>query len=250
MNYIAEQFDTFKQRGNNHTFRAPIILELMKFIEYYDIVINKDIQKALWQFFPEISNECSFKDTIKPIQKQAWNALITAKIIRNDNARMKRLVLGFPFSNRKFQFFAPKDNIKSPPHKKPRVQLQTVPETNNTHNTLSPPFHSLSPNDENTNKQMLHHISQQLSCLSKKQQEIDCKLKKDVNLNISSLDDMLYSNKRGLNAFGVDKKGKEIMQIVSTAIDNDKIEYKYKLLTDILNSNSNKQIAQKLHSSE
>ncbi len=52
---------------------------------------------------------------------------------------------------------------------------------------------------------------------------------------------MFYSECRGLKAFGVYQYGKQIMQIISTAIDNDQNEYKYKYLYDVLNYNSNKQ---------
>eukprot|EP01084_Bolivina_argentea_P007027 13243_1 len=108
---------------------------------------------------------------------------------------------------------------------------------NNKHN-----MHQMTDDSNtSTDNNLLNKIHQKLNSLTQNQNQMKLKLNYFTKNNITSLDDMFYSDCRGLKAFGVDQYGKQIMQIISTAINNDKHEYKYKFLCDILNSNHNKQ---------
>eukprot|EP01084_Bolivina_argentea_P235622 396443_1 len=70
------------------------------------------------------------------------------------------------------------------------------------------------------------------------QKEMNTKLKNEYNKNICKLDDILYNNCRGPAAFGVDNEPKQIMQVVSTTINNDRMNYQLKILTDQIQKQS------------
>ncbi len=162
----------------------------------------------------------------------------------------------FPFSNKKYDFSFFNQIHHSPKRKKQKVNNVDIPrrKINEFNNNLVPStlnnhkneIHQIDDFHEYNSHKFLQHISDKLTVINKKQNELNQHIKNESFQNITSLDDMLYSDKRSLKAFGVDKQRKQTMKMASTAIDNDKIEYKYNLLNDILNSNSNKQIAQKL----
>ncbi len=255
---ISEQFNHYTKQNSPVPLRLPIIVEIFKFIVYYNIDLTQHIKNQIQLFFPEVFSTDYFNNKLTLIFNHASEALKNAKFISSKNARIRPLTLAFPFSNKRYEFFKSDTDFFFPKRKKRKIDnsiniTQYNPTSNkdpSTRNTtrLSRPKSQI-PIDKflhNNSHNILQHISDQLAELTKKQKELDSRIKNEQNQNISTLDDMLYSDKRGLKAFGVDKQGKQIMKIVSTAIDNDRIEYKYKLLTDILNSNSNKQIAQKL----
>lgn len=351
---LHEQINCYKKQNKPTHLKLPIVMELMKYISYYNLLLTDNIINKFYIFVPKETSFNKIREDLIEVLEQATKTLIQKQYIANDHKRIKQLILRFPFSNKKYEFFM-SDTIKPPPkkrrkkekiikYKKKKETLKTKQKsinkfiqpiknkkykkrkqktimnknnnnladisknkklinkisnnefnntiqkmdtdddiliniqnenqiiTNNTNNRniqqqlttenneeqkiSELPNNQTTLNDYYTNSQninipnnqndILLQISNQLAELTRKQKELDKKLQNDSTQNISTLDDMLYSDKRGLKAFGVDKQGKQLMKIVSQAIDNDKIEYKYKQLTDILNSNSNKQIAQKL----